>query len=157
MKIKNNLFVLLVSVSILGMGCSNKDTPPAPAKTKTELLTTGSWKFSSATASGTDISNQNPPFSACKKDNVLTFSTNNNGTGNVNEGATKCNAADPTDTPFTWNWLNSETTLHISTILFTGGGSDFTLESVSETQLIVSQGYTPGAGSTILIRMVFVH
>ena len=154
MKIKNNLFVLLVSVSILGMGCSSKEAP-LPIKTKTELLTTGSWKFSSATASGTDISNQNPPFSACKKDNVLTFSAN--GTGNVNEGATKCNAADPTDTPFTWNWLNSETTLHISTILFTGGGSDFTLESVSETQLIVSQGYTPGAGSTILIRMVFVH
>lgn len=152
MKIRS--FALIATLSLFIISCDKNDTP-APAKTKTELLTTGTWKFSSATANGTDISNQNPPFEPCKKDNILSFTASGN--GNINEGATKCNVADPSDTPFTWNWLNSETTLHISTILFTGGSSDFTLESVSATQLVVTQGYTPGAGATILIRMVFVR
>ena len=151
---KIRLFAFIAALSLFSISCDKKDTP-APAKTKTELLSTGTWKFSSATANGTDISNQNPPFEPCKKDNILSFTANGN--GNINEGATKCNAADPTDTPFTWNWLNSETTLRISTPLFTGGGSDFTLESVTETQLIVTQGYTPVAGATFLIRIVFVH
>ena len=151
---KNAFFALLAFVALTVTSCGKDDTP-APQKTKTELLTTGTWKFSSATANGADITNQNPPFEPCKKDNILSFTST--GSGNINEGATKCNPADATDTPFTWNWASNETILHISTPLFTGGSSDFTLESISATQLIVTQGYSPVAGPIILIRMVFIH
>jgi hypothetical protein len=143
---------LFVAVALMVTACS-KDS--VTVKTKTELITTGTWKFKGATANGADISNQNPPFSACNKDNILSFSAN--GSGNVNEGATKCNAGDPTDTPFTWSFLSNETTLHISTVLFTGGSNDFTLESVSESELVVSQGYTPIAGPTYLVKISFQH
>ena len=145
---KNIFSVLLAIVTLIGTSCG-KDSTPVPPKTKTQLLTTGTWKFSSATANGTDITNQNPPFEPCKKDNILNFAST--GSGNINEGASKCNPADATDTPFTWNWASNETILHISTPLFTGGSSDFTLESISETQLIVTQGYSPIAGATFLI------
>jgi hypothetical protein len=145
---------LFVAIAFISFSC-NKDNNNPTQKTKTELLVQGTWKFKGATANGVDISNQNPPFSACVKDNILTFSAN--GSGNVNEGATKCNAGDPNDNPFTWAWMNNETMLHISTTLFSGGSNDFTLESISETELVVSQGYTPVAGPTYNIKISFQH
>ena len=155
MKIKIGFLAILASLTIFSISCSKSDNP-APQKTKTELLsTTGTWKFSSASANGTDVSAMNPPFSPCAKDNILSFSAG--GTGNINEGATKCDPADPTDRPFTWNWLNSETTLHISTPLFTGGSSDFNLKSLTSTQLVLEQLYSPLAGPSIIINVTFVH
>jgi hypothetical protein len=146
------LVLLLACFAIFLVSCDKDDTPP---KSKTELITQGSWKFKAATANGTDISNQNPPFEPCKKDNILSFAVN--GTGVMSEGATKCNAADPDTVPFTWSLLNNETTLHLTATIFAGSNSDFTLESVSETELVVSQGYTPIAGPTYLIKVTFQH
>jgi hypothetical protein len=147
------LAVLGLVTIMFGVAC-NKDNN-TPSKSKTELLVQGSWKFKSATANGTDISNQNPPFSACVKDNIITFSSS--GSGNINEGATKCNSGDPDNTPFTWSWMSNETIIHLSTVLFNGGSSDVTLESITENELVVSQGYTPIAGPTYNIHITFQH
>ncbi|TAL40680.1 MAG: hypothetical protein EPN92_14240 [Chitinophagaceae bacterium] len=125
-----------------------KDSTPAPGKTKTELLTSSSWKFSSATVGGADASGY---LQACQKDNIYIFVAA--GTGTADEGSSKCNGADPQTNPFTWNFASSETILHISTLLFTGGSNDFTLVSLSSTQLVVSQNYPPYG--TIVVT--FVH
>lgn len=128
-----------------------KDNTP-PAKTKTELLATGSWKFSNATVGGTNV---NAALQPCQKDNIMTF-TAVGLTGTLDEGLTKCNAGDPQTSPFTWSFASGETILNISTPLFTGGSSTFTLVSLSATELIVSQNITVG-GSPQNAVVTFIH
>ncbi len=140
---------LLLSAFILP-GCK-EDPPPPPAKTKTELITQGSWKFSSATVGGSDVS---AFVQACQKDNIIVFVAA--GTGTLDEGPAKCNTGDPQSRTFTWNFQSNETQLFISTPLFTGGSSTFTLVSISETQLVVSQNITV-SGSTQNAVVTFVH
>lgn len=142
------LSVLLFSFLIITGGCKKDKEDDPPAKTKTELLTQASWKFSAATVSGFDASGYLQP---CQKDNVYTFATD--GSGILNEGTTKCNSADPQTSPFTWNFASSETVLHISTTLFTGGSNDFNVVSLTETQLTGSQNIPPYGN----VVVTFVH
>jgi hypothetical protein len=120
-------------------------------KTKTELLTQTTWRFSGATVGGIDVS---AFLQTCQKDNILTFQSGGN--GSLDEGTTKCNASDPQTTPFTWSFMTNETILHISTILFTGGSSDFNIVTLSETQLVLSQNITV-SGSTQNAIVTFIH
>jgi hypothetical protein len=141
----------LISISFLViMGCKKDDAPP-PAPTKTQLISQSTWKFSGATVGGTDVS---AFLQTCQKDNILTFAAA--GTGSADEGPTKCNAGDPQTNPFTWSFMSSETILHVSTVLFTGGSSDFTLVSMSATQLVLSQNVTI-SGSSQNAVVTFIH
>ena len=140
----------IILVSLLIGSCSKKNDA-APVPTKQELLTSASWKFSTAMVGGTDVSGF---LQTCQKDNILLFQAA--GTGTLDEGATKCNAGDPQTNPFTWNFASSESVLHISTVLFTGGSSDFNLISVTSANLIVSQNITV-SGSTQNAVVTFIH
>jgi len=144
------LTISILAIAFLFTGCG-KEKDPAPAKTKTQLLSQATWKFSNATVGGTDVS---AFLQTCQKDNILTFAAA--GTGTVDEGTTKCNAGDPQTSPFTWSFQSSETILFISATLFTGGNSTFTLVSLSETQLVVSQNVTV-SGTTQNAVVTFIH
>ncbi len=136
---------------ILLASCEKEKTAPAVSKTKTQLVSQSTWKFSDAAVGGSDVS---AFLQICQKDNILTFIST--GTGNINEGTTKCNMADPQTNPFTWNFASNETVLHISTILFTGGSSDFTIVTLSETHLVASQMITiSGTSQTAVVT--FIH
>jgi len=148
---KNHLMklTLLLLVPALFFGCkkSKNDTP----KTKTDLITQASWKFDNATVGGFDVSSF---LQTCQKDNTITLAAN--GSGVVDEGATKCNASDPQTVNFSWNFASNETVLHVSTILFTGGSSDFNIVTLTETQLVVSQNITV-SGTTQNAVVTFKH
>jgi hypothetical protein len=144
-------YLLLISGLALFLFFSCKEDTAEP-KTKTQLLTQGSWKFSAATANGGDASSY---LQACQKDNIYTFVAA--GTGTMDEGPSKCNAADPQTSTFNWNWATNETILHINTPLFSGSGNDFTLVSLTETELKVSFTYTPPIGPSIIIVATFIH
>lgn len=136
---KNQIFTLLIASSafvLIATGCkkNKNDDPTPPAKTKTELISTGTWKFSTATVNGINVSGA---LQSCQKDNTLTFQANGNGT--IDEGATKCNGGDPQSSPYTWNFANDETILHVSTVLFAGGSNDFNVVEISDTKLTGSQ------------------
>ena len=147
------LFVLIAANFFIYSSCNKSDyTPPTP-KTKTQLLTQSTWKFKSATAGGADVSNQDPPFAACRKDNIMTFSTA--GTGNVNEGPTSCSP--PEGAPFTWNFANSETTLHVSQQLYPNAPNDYTLDALSETELKLSFPYNFTPSITVNVVVTFQH
>jgi hypothetical protein len=141
----------ILAIALLFVTACGKENDAAPAKTKTQLLSQATWKFSAATVGGTDVS---AFLQTCQKDNILTFVAA--GTGTIDEGATKCNAADPQSNPFTWNFQSGETILFISATLFTGGSSTFTLVSLSETQLVVSQNVTV-SGSSQNAVVTFIH
>lgn len=145
-----NLFITLL-IPVLLTSCSKGgDDDPAP-KTKTELITQAAWKFDNAKAGGFDVSGF---FAACEKDNIATLAAN--GSGTYAEGATKCDPGDPDSTPFSWNFADSETKLHVSIVLFPGGSSDFTIVTLNETQLVISQDVTFG-GSTQNGVFTFKH
>ncbi|MBK5270746.1 MAG: lipocalin family protein [Bacteroidia bacterium] len=141
------LLTCLIGALILFSSCQKDGNLPV-IKTKTELLSQSAWKFSTATVSGTNASDY---LQACQKDNVYSFIAT--GTGSINEGSSKCDPNDPQSNPFTWSFTNSEAMLNISTILFTGGSNDFTLVSLNESQLVVSQNYPPYG--TIVVT--FIH
>jgi hypothetical protein len=121
-----------------------------PPKTKTDLITASLWRFDNAKLAGVDVSGY---FNDCQKDNTVTFVSN--GTGSVDEGPTKCHAADPQTTPFNWAFQNNETTIHTSTPLFPGTG-DFTIGALTDTQLSVSRD-TLILGMTQTFTINFKH
>ena len=145
---KKHLYLFVIIAAAFLISCEEEALP----KTKTQLLTQTSWKFSAATVNGSDASGY---LQACQKDNIYTFAAA--GTGTMDEGASKCNSGDPQSVPFTWNFASSETILHISTPLFSGSGNDFTLTSLTETELKVTFPYTPPIGPSVMIVATFVH
>ena len=126
----------LITLSALSVTLFTSCDKEVKVKTKTELITQSSWKFDKATAVGLgDISSQVP---ACIKDNIYVFASN--GTGSINESANIC--APSTAGNFTWSLQSNETMLQLSAALFPGGSSDFTLISLTETNLVISQMMT---------------
>ena len=151
---KQFAFLLPVIVLVLFVSCGKDEEPPV-VKTKTQLLTQGTWKFKSASAGGVDVSNQAPPFNPCRKDNILTFTAAGGGT--LDEGPTKCASGDPQTSPVIWSFLTNETILRVSAPLFPSTGNDYTLVSLSETELVVSIEYAPIVGPTFLFTIIFSH
>lgn len=147
------LSILLVSVTALLVmaGCSKeKNNAPAP-KTKTQLISQGTWKFQTATANGTDISAY--PQISCFTDNVITVS--DNGTGIVNEGTVVCNP--DTGGPFTWNFQTNETELYVSKALVNGGSNVWAIITLNETNLVISQTMTIPPNPPVLVVLTFKH
>ena len=152
---KKQLFPIATIIAftfLVIIGCG-KDEEPATVvvKTKTQLITQGSWNFEKATSSGTDITANIP---ACYKDNVVTFTSSTNGT--VNEGANIC--ASPAPATFTWSFLSNETVLSLSAVLFSGGTSSFDLIALSETSLVISQNViVPPSSSPVNVIFYYKH
>lgn len=140
--IPNLLLVVLMSVS-----CSKDETPA----TKTEMITSSNWKFEKATASGIDISASVDP---CIKDNIITFSANGNGT--IAEGTLIC--APPAPPAFTWSFQNNETILNLNTPLITGGSNNFTIVTLNQVNLVISQEMIiPPSPTPITVVITFKH
>ena len=131
--------------------CDKNDDPPPTPPTKTELITKSSWKFSSAKANGADATALIP---ACFKDNTMTFVAT--GTGTISEGATAC--VPPAPASFTWSFQSSETQLNLNTPLITGGSGLFTIVSLTDVNLVVSQTMTiPPSITPINAELTFIH
>lgn len=128
-------------------GCE-KQKDPAP--TKTELISQAPWKFDHAIAGGTDISSS---VNACFKDNIATFTSAGNMT--LDEATTVCSPSYAGS--YTWALQSSETILHLSAPIFTGGSSDFTLVSVNGTNLVVSQVMTVAPYPPTTVEVTFKH
>jgi hypothetical protein len=149
-----NLKISIAMLTLIGLvfaACKKSSPNQQEPKSNTELIVEAGWKFDNATSNGVDVSSI---LQTCEKDNVYTFASA--GSGSVDEGATKCNAGDPQTSPFTWNFATNETVLHVSTSLFPGGSSDFSLVTLSESQLVVSQSVLIG-GSSQNVVATFKH
>jgi hypothetical protein len=108
--------VLLILLPFFLLHC-NKDEEP---KTTSELLI-GTWSLTAEVYTPTinfgsgPVTDYYPYYENCEKDNVIIFKANSE--GEFNEGATKCDAADPQTVPFLWTLQNNNTKLSISAIV----------------------------------------
>jgi hypothetical protein len=108
------------------------------SRSKTELLTSGTWHVSAYTVDpaidwdgdGTDETNIYAIMDQCIKDDQTTFSAN--GTGELNEGAEKCDAGDPQVVPLMWTFDDAETKLTVQ-------GVEYLIESLTENTIVLKQ------------------
>jgi hypothetical protein len=145
-----NLIITLSLLATIFLGSCSKSSDDSTSKTKTELITQSSWRFDHATAAGFDVSSQIP---SCFKDNVVTFSSSN--TGSVSEGTDVCSPSYAGN--FTWAFQSNESMLHLSASLFSGGSGDFTIVSLTETNLVISQQMTIAPYPATTVEITFKH
>lgn len=148
---KKYLFGLAATLFVSMVFVSCEKGSDTPSKSKTELISQQSWKFSAATANGIDIS---ASIDDCYKDNIITFNASG-GTGNVSEAAIVCNPS--TAGNFTWSFQNGENELQVSTSLFAGGSGNFDIITLNETTLVLAQDMTIPPFPTTNVRITFVH
>jgi len=146
---KQLITLSIFTLSLFSITSCEKDKDDTPQKTKTELISQGSWKLQSATWNSLDALSF---FDDCYDDNIITV--NANGTGSIDESTDVC--APSNAGPFTWSFQNNETEIDISATLIPGGGSTFTLVTLNETTLVVSQDFTFGP-STAPAILTFIH
>jgi hypothetical protein len=147
----SSLLSFIAIAFLLIAGCGKEKDPPPAAPTKTELISQSSWKFDHATASGIDISAM---VNACFKDNIATFTPA--GSMTLDESTVVCSPTSYAGT-YTWAFQSSETILHLSAPIFTGGLSDFTLVSLNSTNLVVSQVMTVAPNPPTTVEVTFKH
>jgi hypothetical protein len=135
------LAIVLLFGSLLSCK-KKKDEPP----TKTEMLTSSSWKYESGgidqDRNGTvDFTFESTGLlQPCILDNTGTFSSN--GTGVADEGATKCNTTAAQTTAFTWNFQNNETELQVLGSGLFGLGGKFKIKELTSTRLALTKDTT---------------
>lgn len=152
MKIFSTLF-LLAAISTAFSSCQKK-SDPAPAPTKTDYLTSSAWVHESSGVdidkNGTiDIPSASAGIATCRLDNVLTFKKDH--TAISDEGATKCNAADPQTTSFNWAFADNETSLSISGNVFTALNGVTKIKSLTATNLTLTKDTVVSSQNVSLI------
>jgi hypothetical protein len=126
---------ILIAVTITAVSCKKESGGGSKQKTKTELLTTGSWKRTGLTSDpaydwygdGTYATDLLSVMKVCDSDNFDSYKSN--GTGDTDEGPTRCDESDPQAWLFVWEFADNETKL-----VFDYFG-EYTLVELTETTL----------------------
>ena len=129
---KTLLFICCIVLLLFSCKKDNK------SKTRTELLTNGSWHVTAYTVDpaidfdgdGTEETNVYAVMDECITDDRTTFFAN--GTGELDEGATKCSTNDPQTVPLTWTFDQAEEKLQVK-------GIEYLIESITENQLVLKE------------------
>ena len=129
---KTLLFICCIVLLLFSCKKDNK------SKTRTELLTNGSWHVTAYTVDpaidfdgdGTEETNVYAVMDECITDDRTTFFAN--GTGELDEGATKCSTNDPQTVPLTWTFDQAEEKLQVQ-------GIEYLIESITENQLVLKE------------------
>jgi len=142
----------LFALSILALASCKKSS--GTSKSKTELLTQASWKINAlgidVNMNGT-IDNGESQEEDCQADNTFTFNTN--GTGTDDEGSLLC-SGQPQTQDFTWSFKSNETIISANNVTFNG---DFTISSLTDTELKAYQDVAMGGGITARLLVIFKH
>ncbi len=148
------MLLLLTSVLFLGMASCSKDKDSAPV-TKTDLLTSKSWKIESV---GVDIDkngtiDQYLDIESCLLDDQLSFLKD--GTGTYAAGTELCDGDSGDDQTFNWAFKENESILNFTIPgLFSGDGK---IKVLSESVLEVYDQYDMGAGITVNRHLILKH
>ena len=147
-------------ILFLATSCDkDDDDDQTTGKTKTELITSASWKFESVgrdTDKDGDIDEDaSALLEPCRKDN--TFKLEASGSGTASEGATKCTSTAPDTVPFTWAFASNETVVNITGNAVLGFGGQYKIITLNDTRLSLSKDTTlPIYGASTLVAN-FTH
>ena len=137
---KKTISIATLFFIILLAACNKKDK----AVSKTELLTSGTWKLTAVVSdndgNGTYETDDFATFSACFTDNIWSFGTSSVAT--LDEGPTKCDPADPQTEPGTWQLTQNETYLKIN-------GDEWKLEELTTSTLKWKEEYAGGRSALV--------
>ena len=133
-KIQAIVLPLLITAITTTLSCDKEKEEPT-VKTKTELITTGTWKLTSYTSNpaydwygtgdyATDIL---AALNPCEADGFDTYKTD--GTVEINEGPIKCDPGDPQTFTASWQFTNNE-----SKIMY-DGFDEYELVELTETTM----------------------
>ena len=139
---KKPVIVALILAGFTFFACKKDDDKVTPVTT-VDLLASGAWKFDTI---GFDADNNGsideavPPgiVEACDLDNTLTFNKDG-ATGIADEGATKCNAADPQTINFGYQLKNGDSVINFTGNLPDELKGDVNIVTLSNTQFILSK------------------
>jgi hypothetical protein len=140
---KKTIFLLTALFFIFfTQACNKKDK--LIVMSKTELLTTGTWKLTAVVAdedgNGSYETDRFATFSVCFTDNYYTFSSN--GILELNEGPTKCSPTAPQTETSTWQLTQNETHLK-------NNNDDFILEELTKSTLKWKEEYAGGRSALV--------
>lgn len=131
--------LLLFLIGTIAFSCQkDDDDDPDAGKSKTELITSATWRYDTirldVNKDGTPDTELPPDYiETCVTDNTLTF--HSGGHGVHDEGATKCDGADPQSTDFTWEFKNNEQILSSPDPIFGGFSGDTKITVLSSSKL----------------------
>lgn len=154
-----SITALIVIMLVALVSCKKSDTQQQ--KTNTELVSQSAWKYDTAAIDGDNNGTAETSLPAgtldpCETDNLIIFNANGNGT--IDEGATKCDIADPQTLPFTWTFQDNETTLTFSSVVFAGLTGDFKIITLNGTQLVLSKVVSlTGIPIPVTVIITFKH
>jgi hypothetical protein len=142
MKPKTQLFALPLMITAIAtiLSCEKSKEEPV-VKTKSELITTGTWKLTAYTSNpaydwygnGVFSTNILAVLNPCEADGFDTYKTN--GTVEINEGALKCDPANPQTFTASWQFTNNE-----SKILY-DGFDEYELVELTMTTMRLQQTF----------------
>jgi len=139
-------YLFLAAIGLASLNSCKKDdaTTPAPAASKTDLLTAKTWKMTDVKVSGQSIYGT-ILYPACTKDDLVKFSTSKVAT--FDEGTSKCDPTSPQSRPGSWDFTTNETKLKVTDP--DGDIMEGTIGTLSSTTLIVTDpnGFGPGTAA----------
>ncbi|SFU04203.1 hypothetical protein SAMN04489724_3556 [Algoriphagus locisalis] len=158
MKTFHRLSFLFALASLVSFSSCTDGEDSDPPKSEAELIGSGvAWKFSTVTAAGIDAK---AFIDDCHLDNLITFNYETPiSIGVVDSGPTKCDDAAPQTSDFTWSYNETSKVLTIDTDLIEipGASGDLNVESVSSSELVLSQSVAlPGFGTQEVI-VTLIH
>jgi hypothetical protein len=126
--------IFLLGFAVLSNNCKKS----SGGNSNTTLLTTSAWIYDTGGIDADNNGTIDSPFPAgfiqtCEADNLISFKAD--GSGVIDEGATKCNAADPQDRSFNWSFKNNGTVLNIPDSLYGLPGGDLKINILTSTKL----------------------
>ncbi|WP_207512220.1 hypothetical protein [Longitalea luteola] len=147
-----NYVLALLSLAFVIWGCDKDDDDDKnDVQAKVQLMIAAPWKFDTAAIdadkNGTPDQAFPPGFDiqSCIKDNIITFKSDS--TGNLDEGAEKCESTDPQNTAFNWWFKDNGAILHSPDPIFGGFSGDAKVIELTGTKLRVTKELSFGFGT----------
>ena len=135
---KNSILIAAIAaLTVYACKDKNKDqvvpSPKSSQSAKQTLLIGKAWKIKNFVFEGTDVT---PELEECLMDNTMYYFKNTT-KGFYDEGATKCDPADPQKGDFTWKFENNETKIIVTT---TDGNDTLNILNLTSSELRLSMG-----------------
>jgi lipocalin-like protein len=151
-----------LAIGFIIYGCKKDDDNKDVTKERVQFITSATWKYDTV---GIDSNKDGKPdqplpsgfgLQSCDTDNTITFRSDS--TGTLSEGATKCNSADPQNTPFTWYLKENGSILYTPNQIFGNDISgDFKIGEVTTSRLRVIKDITYPLFGTFTIVLDLKH